>query len=173
MRSIALAIAAVLLLASCSDDPGPIEPGQTKPGPSVTPPAMPSAAQSKAPEGQVAFVRHVVEVLNYSVSSGSTEELERLLAPGCEGCRRYVARVRSDNAGQGHVDGFNWNVSKGQVLIGDRVEASVSADAYRKTDPETGKLTRVEAASYHIGFRLESQDERWLVKELYEPESAQ
>jgi len=173
MRSIALAIAALLLLASCSGDPEPIEPGRTKPGRSVTPPAMPSAAQSKSPEGQVAFVRHVVEVLNYSVRSGSTEELERLFAPGCDGCGRYIARVNSDNADQGHVDGFNWNVSKGQVLNGDRVEASVNADAYRRTDPETGKLTRVEAASYHLGFKLESQDERWLVKELYVPESAQ
>src|SRR5687768_14409448 len=114
MRSFALAIAAMLLLTACTDDPEPIEPKPTKAKPTVTAPVMPENAKARSPKGQIAFVRHVVSMLNFAVDSGSTEELEELFDPECEACRKYVARAHSDNADRGDVEGFNWRITKGR-----------------------------------------------------------
>jgi hypothetical protein len=170
MRSFVLAVAAALLLASCTDDPEPIEPEPTKA--EQTAPAMPETAKAESPKGQIAFVRHVVSVLNFAVDSGATEELEDLFDPECEACGKYVARVHSDNADQGDVEGFKWRVTEGRVLDGDLVEASIEAAPYRKKDPETGDSTQVEAARYELGFKLENRNSRWLVTDLFIPEPA-
>ena len=171
MRSFALAVAAVLLLGSCTDDPEPIEPAGNA-EPTVTAPAMPDIAKAESPKGQIAFVRHVVSVLNFAVDSGSTHELEELFDPACEACGKYVARVRSDNADQGDVEGFKWRVTKGQVLEGDVVEASIEAAPYKRKDPATGEHTQVRAARYRLGFKLESRNDQWLVTDLYIPDRA-
>ena len=172
MRSFALAIATLLLLTACTDDPGPIEPSPTRIEPNLAAPTMPKAAESKSSKGQIAFVRHVVSMLNFAVGSGSTDELEELFDPACEACGEYVARVRSDNADRGDVDGFNWSVSKGRVLDGDLVEVSIEADPYKKNNPETGESTQVRAATYQLGFKLENRSDRWVVSDLYVPEGA-
>jgi hypothetical protein len=172
MRSFALAVAALLLIGSCTDNPDPIEPTRTKALPTVTAPVMPEAATAKSPKGQIAFVRHVVSVFNFAVGSGSTQELEGLFDPACEACRRYVARVHSDNAGEGDVEGFKWRVTKGQVLEGDLVEVSIEAAPYRKKVPANGEPAQVEAARYRLGFKLENRNSQWLVTELYIPDRA-
>ena len=172
MRSFALAIATLLLLSSCTDDPGPIEPSATGTDPDVAAPTLPDTAESKSSKGQIAFVRHVVSMLNFAVGSGSADELEELFDPACEACEKYVARVRSDNAENGDVEGFNWSVSKGRVLDGDLVEVSIEADPYEKKDPQTGDSTHVRAATYQLGFKLESRHDRWIVSDLYVPEDA-
>jgi hypothetical protein len=172
MRSIALAIATLVLVGSCTDDPAPIEPRPTKTEQSEAAPTMPEGALSKSPKGQIAFVRHVVSTLNFAVGSGSTDELEELFDPACEACGDYVARVHSDNAHQGDVEGFNWRVSKGRVLNGDLVEVSIEADPYRKKRPETGEPTQVRAATYQLGFKLENRNDRWVVSDLYVPHEA-
>ena len=171
MRTFALTIAALLLVSSCTDDPEPIEPKPSKPSPSQKAPPMPSVARSQSPKGQVAFVRHVVSVLNYSGGSGSTKELEGLFARDCKACQQYVARVDSDNAGQGHVDGFNWSVTEGEVLEDDQVEVVVKAAPYQRVDPKTGEISKVKGATYQLGFELETRGRQWLVQKLYVPES--
>jgi hypothetical protein len=133
---------------------------------------MPTAAQDRSPRGKVAFVRHVVATLNYSVRSGSANQLEGLMDSSCNGCNQYIARVKSDNANGAHVDGFHWRVLKGRVLEGDLVEVSIEADPYQKTDPE-GTVSRVEAATYRLGFELAYRNNEWEVKDLYVPEPAQ
>jgi hypothetical protein len=133
---------------------------------------MPEAATAESPKGQIAFVRHVVSVLNFAVESGSTRELEELFDPACEACGKYVARVHSDHADHGNVKGFNWSVTKGKVLEGDLVEASIEASPYKKTDPVTGERTQVRAAKYQLGFKLENRKGQWLVTDLYVPERA-
>jgi hypothetical protein len=133
---------------------------------------MPEVATAKSPKGQIAFVRHVVSVLNFAVESGSTKELEKLFDPACEACGKYVARVHSDNADQGDVAGFNWRVTKGKVLEGDLVEALIEASPYKKTDPLTGERTQVKAAKYQLGFKLENRNSQWRVADLYVPDPA-
>jgi len=170
MRSITLAIAAVLLLASCSDDPQPIEPaGSPSTGPSA--PTLPSDAREPTPEGQVAFVRYVVRALNFSVNSGSTDVLEAVFDRRCEACSNYIDTIRSDHAEDGEVDGFNWTVSEGDVLEDDLVEIDVTSAGYSKVDPSTGKRSKVKAAKYQLGFRLIRSQDHWMVRELYLPGS--
>jgi hypothetical protein len=111
-------------------------------------------------------------VFNFAVRSGSTKELEELFDPACAACGTYVARIHADNADQGNVEGFNWRVTKGQVLDGDVVEASIEAAPYKKTDPATGKNTQVKAAKYRLGFKLENRNSQWLVTDLYVPDRA-
>ncbi|MGH3474691.1 MAG: DUF6318 family protein [Aeromicrobium sp.] len=171
MRKLALAITALLLICSCGE-PEPIEP-PTSEAPSDAAPTMPTEAAETTPEGQVEFVRHVVSTLNYAVNSGSFDALEPLFDPACEACATYVSKVRKDNAGKGRIAGFRWRVAKGEVLDGGIVEASIDASGYRKADPETGEITKVEPASYRLGFKLRSRHNQWRVEELFVPSAKQ
>ena len=95
MRSIALAIAALLLLASCADDPEPIEP---KPSPSAkrnpTPPSMPKKAKADDPSGAATFVGYWVSTFNYAAQTGDADPM-RKHAQDCEPCKEYADEFQS------------------------------------------------------------------------------
>ena len=90
MRSFALAIATLLLLSSCTDDPGPIEP---KPSVSAsqTPvePAMPDTAREDSPSGAANFVDYWVSAFNYGAQTGDVEPMLSH-AGDCEPCKGYA-----------------------------------------------------------------------------------
>lgn len=90
MRTITLAIAGLLLLASCSDEPTPIEPPASSPGaPSPTPPSLPALATKDTPEGAGQFVRFWVASFNYAAKTGRSE-LMTAHARRCEPCHEYA-----------------------------------------------------------------------------------
>ena len=77
MRSIALAIAALMLVASCADDPEPIEPTASPSAkPTAAPPSMPEKANADDPSGAATFVRYWVSTFNYAAQTGDTEPIE-------------------------------------------------------------------------------------------------
>ena len=116
MRSFALAIAALILVSSCTDDPEPIEPtasATTEP----TAPSMPEQAREGSPEGAAAFVSHYIRILNYAASTGDLAELSRLSADECDGCRTYIDLYRDVHAAGGYFRGGDWKASNVELEI--------------------------------------------------------
>ena len=115
MRSITLAIAAVLLLASCSDDPGPIEP--TASAPATTAPSPPAQAERDTPDGAASFVSYYIEVLNFAARTGDVSPLTELSSPRCDGCREYIDLYEDVYEAGGHFEGGEWVPSDFELEI--------------------------------------------------------
>ena len=94
MRSIALAIATLVLVGSCTDDPEPIEPkGSATPSQAPTEPAMPDSAKEDTPSGAANFVDYWVSTFNYGAQTGKVEPMLSH-AGRCEPCRGYATDFR-------------------------------------------------------------------------------
>lgn len=90
MRSIALAIATLVLISSCTDDPEPIEPKTTAtPSQAPTEPVMPDTAKEDTPSGAANFVDYWVSTFNYGAQTGNVEPMLSH-AGRCEPCRGYA-----------------------------------------------------------------------------------
>jgi hypothetical protein len=102
------AVAAVLVLATaCSEDPptpAPVEAApSTSASPSATPspsgaPAMPAEAKGTSRKAAVAFVHHVIDVLNYSAANLDSASVRRISTKSCVPCRslrNYLQMLRS------------------------------------------------------------------------------
>jgi len=90
MRSFALAVAALLLVGSCTDDPEPIEPKKSAtPSPAATEPAMPDSAREDTPSGAANFVDYWVSTFNYGAKTGDVEPMLKD-ASECKPCMGYA-----------------------------------------------------------------------------------
>lgn len=95
MRSFALAAAALLLLASCTDDPEPIEPKRpATSSPEATEPAMPDSAREDTPSGAANFVDYWVSTFNYGAQTGDVKPMLSH-ADDCKPCKGYASDFRS------------------------------------------------------------------------------
>ena len=118
MRSFALAIASLVLLTACTDDPGPIEPTASPSLSPTTPPAMPNKARENTPSGAATFVSYWVEVSNFASQTGDTKELKRISDGDCEGCRTYIDLYEDTYAAGGYFRGSEWRLSEVEVQPG-------------------------------------------------------
>ena len=94
MRSIALAIATLVLVSGCTDDPEPIEP---KPSASATPvpaPKMHDLAREDTADGAATFVAYWVATFNYAAQTGEVQQMIEH-ARDCSPCLDYAAEFRS------------------------------------------------------------------------------
>ena len=93
MRPFALAIAALLLLSSCTDEPEPIEPtASTRARP--TAPSMPKEANADDPSGAATFVGYWVSTFNYAAQTGEVKPMLEH-AQDCKPCRGYAKDFRA------------------------------------------------------------------------------
>jgi hypothetical protein len=93
MRSFTLAIAALLLLASCTDEPEPIEPKKSEAArPSA--PSFPRRAREDTPSGAATFVGYWVSTFNYAAQTGDADPM-RQYAPDCRPCMDYADEFQS------------------------------------------------------------------------------
>ena len=137
MRSFALAIAALLLLASCSDDPEPIEP-KTSASRTPTEPVLPDSAREDTPSGAANFVDYWVATFNYGAQTGNVE-LMLSHAGECEPCKGYAKDFRSLPAKK-RAKGQAWtltNVRVGPERDPIEVVANVRVLKENKTYPLT------------------------------------
>ena len=93
MRPLALAIAAVLLLAACSDDPEPIEP-TSSPSAEPSAPSMPEEANADNPSGAATFVGYWVSTFNYAAQTGKADPMIKH-AQDCKPCMEYADEFQS------------------------------------------------------------------------------
>jgi hypothetical protein len=94
MRSLALAVAALMMLASCSDDPEPIEPTASPTTPALSEPSMPAKAKADTPSGAATFVGFWVSTFNYAAQTGDADPM-RQNARDCKPCMEYADEFQS------------------------------------------------------------------------------
>ena len=146
MRSFALAIAMLLLLSSCTDDPGPIEPKPS--APKATAPSPPAQVRQDTPEGAAAFVSHYIEVLNFAARTGNVSPLTALTSPRCDGCREYIGLYKDVYAAGGNFEGGEWSPSDFELEVHRKttdVFVRIDADEGR-VKPNASSSTRTEKA---------------------------
>jgi hypothetical protein len=167
MRSIVLAIAALLLLASCSDDPEPIEPTAS---PSATAPTLPDEASRESPDAAIAFVKHWIEVFNFAVNTGAAEPFIALNKSTCAGCKSYEDQIRESNRDSAEVRNFEWTGGKSTLREDRTFEATIEASDYEVRDSASEKWANVRGSTFKLGFELKWSDGQWQVVELYVPD---
>lgn len=95
MRTFALAVAATLLLASCTDNPKPIEPKPSATSKSTpSKPTLPAKASEDTPSGAATFVGYWVETFNYAAQTGDVAPM-REFAQKCKPCLGYADDFQS------------------------------------------------------------------------------
>jgi hypothetical protein len=115
---LALACLGALLITGCASNPQASHPspqtsGSTplrgNPSPTATqsagPPQRPTAAEGLTLAAAEVFVRHYVELLNYSYTTGDPEPLLAASDPGCVGCKGIGDYVRKVNGANGGLTG--------------------------------------------------------------------
>jgi hypothetical protein len=108
LRVVAAALCVGSLLIGCSGDEDP----QTLPPlPSASPtaaaaPPLPPEATPETSDGAAAFARHYLGVIGEAFAEANPTELQRLSAPGCEGCDALIESVQGlQAAGRKRVGG--------------------------------------------------------------------
>jgi hypothetical protein len=161
MRSIALAIATLVLVSSCTDDPEPIEP---TPPPEA--PAMPPEAKEDSPEGVANFVDHYIDVFNYASNSGRVDELVRLSADSCKGCESYIDLFRSTYDSGGYFRGGEWTPSDYELEVAKRsTVVFVHVDAPAGTTRANGSAPRTSTApeDSEVLFEVDTTNDEYKV----------
>ena len=170
MRPFALAIAALLLLSSCTDEPEPIEPTIA---PSVkqsaTPPTIPESARKNTPAGAANFVRHWIDVSNYSARTGDTKQLRALSERGCEGCNAYIKLYEATYAKGGYFRGGDRKIGEVDLEIGEdevyvRGELRAAEGSYRTTKSAHERKSNPEETSVVFAARFASS--RWRMTQV-------
>ena len=170
MRSITLAIAAVLLLGSCSD-PEPIEPTASAPAEPTSAPTLPAKADEETPDGAIAFVAHWIETFNFAVNTGAIDTFIALNRPTCGGCKSYENQIIKSNKDSAAVRNFRWVGGESSLREDRTLEATIRARDYEVRDSAVEEWARVRGSAFKLGFELRWDDERWQVDELYVPDS--
>lgn len=129
-RAGAVALLCVALLlgtsAGCSTDnpaPEPLtdDPTSAAASPSPTeagPPPLPPEAKGTSKRAAIAFVEHVIDVLNYSSTHLDTRAFEALAADGCAACTAIVEGTRDIRVAGGDIRGGAWTPIETHLLAG-------------------------------------------------------
>jgi len=155
MRSIALAIAAVLLLASCSDDPEPIEPKTSASG-TTSEPVLPDSAREDSPSGAANFVDYWVTTFNYGAQTGNVEPMLSH-AGDCKPCKGYAKEFRQlapANRAREPV----WRLSNVSVSADrDPIEVEADVEIADEQDPSTLVFILNDQAPFELTDIYKSQ----------------
>jgi hypothetical protein len=141
MRSFALAIATLVMVSSCTHDPGPIEPTESAPPDQApTEPTMPDSAKENTPSGAANFVDYWVSTFNYGAQTGIVEPMLSS-AGACKPCRGYAKDFRSLPSNE-RATGEAWTITN--VRVGpERNPIEVEADVRVLDEDEIYPLTFV------------------------------
>lgn len=118
--ALAASLAALALLAGCSDDdPSPGDPPSTgtptgtpetpeTPTSSAAPPTepvLPDAATKATEDGARAFITYYFDLVSHAQVSGEVKALRRVSGPNCKGCNAGIAGVTKHYKGGGRIIG--------------------------------------------------------------------
>lgn len=186
----AVALAAALVLAGCSDgadadaDGGgtPTSPAATEPSgdPSGTPvvqaPSLPVEAREQTEAGAEAFVRYYVELMNYGQASGDASPLEAVSAQECGACSGFISTVDDVYVDGGAVEGGEFVIRELSPLPLD-YGADYATYAVIDVAPQTildagGQATASDAYEYRIGLYPSWVDDAWEMTWIVTPSAA-
>ncbi len=179
--ALAASLAAVALLAGCTDDdPSPGDATSTwtptgtpeTPTPSATAkptePALPDAATKATEAGARAFITYYWDLINYAQVTGDVKALKRVSARGCAGCLAGYEAIRRLYAGGGHIAGGEYEVAVTKLneldgpassyLFEGLLRADNNAQTVHKPD---GTVHRSRAGSINVAVATSWTDEAW------------
>lgn len=171
----------LLLVGGCSEDnpePEPLDPAPSAASGTPSPTAKPTGAPTLPPEARgtsdkaaIAFVEHVIEVLNYSAKTLDTRALTRLSSPDCAACEGIIRRTQQIRADSGHIDGGAWSPVETQVMTGGsnrfrQVQAVLDYDEQVLVEAKGSKEQRYPAGRTVYVFDLERSGGGWRVKAI-------
>jgi hypothetical protein len=180
---LAAGAAAALLLAGCQSNPAPppldTAPSPTAsspaPSPSATPPAMPAEATGTSPAAAKAFVRHWVEILNYSGPALDHQAIRSVSSADCAACSAIAGLIEDVERDGGTIRGRGWKVQRMNVVSADDQTHSVVVDAQVIVSKQ--RIRPAGQASWEqFGggrrlktFWLKREKSGWLVERLDQP----
>lgn len=133
----------VALLVGCGQE-APASLPRLTPSP-VTTTAVPNAAEAETPQGAAAFVRFWYAEITRAWSLRDASIVERLSAPGCLVCQRYIDSMKGTLARGERVSPvlFNLSLVEAQGLTGKTTRVSViySHPPVRRFDSSGRQLT--------------------------------
>jgi hypothetical protein len=180
VRGLAAAAALVLVgtTTSCSSEtPAPDPIAGESPSASATPtpspsprdaPTVPPEARGTSDEAAIAFVEHVLQVLNYSTKSLDTLQLVRLSDPDCAACKTIVEHLQSIRAKDGFVRGGAWRPVESIALRtpnrgAKEIRVLVRFGAQRVVEGVGEKPTRHPSGSAFFTFFVAPEPPGWRV----------
>ena len=167
MRSFALAIASLLLMASCTGDPDPIEPTPSEL--EATAPRPPDQVGKDTPEGAAAFVSYYVDVLNFAAKTGKVSTLSELSSPRCKGCREYIDLYSGVYSAGGSFEGGEWSLSDIELEVRQRttdVFVRIEADEGQVKTNETSRPRTEKPFSGDVVFEVDNRGKNRQVHRL-------
>ncbi len=121
--ALAASLAALALLAGCTDDDSsPRDPDSTRTptGKPETPtseaaekptePTLPDAATKATEDGARAFITYYWDLINYAQVTGDVRALKRASGPRCKGCNSGISAIRDHYASGGRIEGGEYAV---------------------------------------------------------------
>jgi hypothetical protein len=169
--------AGALALAGCQANPTPPPLASTStsptpsPSPAIAAPTLPAEAQGTSKAAAKAFVRHWIDVLNYSAESGDTNTLRELSDSRCAACAGAIQSIDEVYSAGGAMHGDGWSVLdlKYQPLQ-PRHEPVVAVGlriAPQRVIPASGKESRrFKGGARTMSFYLKRQRGAWVVVQL-------
>lgn len=110
------------LIAGCGEnDPAP------RPSPTPSPtasstgrvaPPLPPAATAHTKAGAIAFVRHYIDLINYTQATGDTKPIHALEKPSCTSCASVRSHIAKTYSGGGWIRGGTLRITGLSALPG-------------------------------------------------------
>lgn len=152
--------------AEPSESQSPTEPKLEKP-------KRPTGIDKTDAEAAILTAEYFLDTYNYSMQTGSTEELQDLSAANCGFCEDTIREIKTLLQDNQRVLGGTVSRSEGRINpdhIGDPtidVFIDVSQTPGSVTDESGTVISRFEADEYLSKVRVELIDKTWLVSEVF------
>jgi uncharacterized protein DUF6318 len=174
----AVAVSVSVLVAGCTQDAGPkpsplpsttktASPSSTAP----TPPVMPAEAKGTSAKSAELFARHYVDLVNYSMHSGDTEDLAGSSGPKCKVCSGLVKDIRTTYDRGGRYEDGSWGVRSARAqgaVSRDRafVTVAVRINAGREFPSADASPKLTKSSVGNLDLILSRRSGRWIVQSL-------
>ncbi|MDQ3326442.1 MAG: DUF6318 family protein [Actinomycetota bacterium] len=189
-RSFAVALVVALLVSGCSsesgdsdeqaaDQPSASQATKSQPDtsrktegkdPKPSAPTLPGEAKGDSVKAAEAFVEHYIELLNYSLMTGETRELNDTSLGNCSGCRDYVRFIRKIYDSGGFYKTQEWmDVDVRPGSRGESIIFTVSAIAPRVTYrmAGSGKVKRAQKQAFDFAMGVREVGGRWRASDIF------
>lgn len=177
-------VAVLALAAGCSEDPPAPAPIEAAPSTSTTPsatptstgpPTMPAEAKGTSRKAAVAFVHHVIEVLNYSAANLDPAPIRQVSTRTCDPCASLRSHLTMLHDRGDSVHGGSWKpvetivLRTGQDVRQIHVVVDRGRQVVRRANNSTRSRTKAGRELYT--FTLEPAADGWQLADLRRADS--
>jgi uncharacterized protein DUF6318 len=147
------------------------QPAQTaQPTESATPPALPALASKPTKSGARAFVRHYIDLVNYTANSGRTGTLHHLVLAQCGDCLALEEKVTATYSAGGRFITKGWQPRAWFVVLSSPgravVDVAIASPRQRWKPSAQARMRLIPSSKFLLEFQLRRLSGRWVVKGL-------